>query len=160
MIWTNAMLSCSIWLAEATFAANARAQKHTSAGYSAAKQIPYDNQGPKPPSSPAISHTSRLPLHVASTDVVHRSRRTISLAEMQAKRAQGLCYFCDEKHTTGHKCNLPKQLLVLKLEGPDTLPTEEGDNISEAEKLLEERTVAEEGHPHISLCALAGIQRA
>ncbi|XP_075085866.1 uncharacterized protein LOC142168767 [Nicotiana tabacum] len=160
MIWTKAMLSCSIWLAEATFAANARAQKHTSAGYSAAKQIPYDNQGPKPPSSPAISHTSRLPLHVASTDVVHRSRRTISLAEMQAKRAQGLCYFCDEKYTTGHKCNLPKQLLVLKLEGPDTLPTEEGDNISEAEKLLEERTVAEEGHPHISLCALAGIQRA
>lgn len=36
---------------------------------------------------------------------------------MQAKRAQGLCYFCDEKYSSGHKCNLPKQMFVLELEG-------------------------------------------
>ena len=35
---------------------------------------------------------------------------------MQAKRAQGLCYFCYEKYNIGHKCNLPKQLFVLEMD--------------------------------------------
>lgn len=58
----------------------------------------------------------KLALPAPRALVVFRTRRTISPAEMQAKRAQGLCYFFDDKYTPGHKCNLPKQLFVLDLE--------------------------------------------
>lgn len=73
-------------LAEATLAANARVQKHTLTGYFATRRSPYDNQGPKITPYAAANHAPQLALPAANTVVIPRNRRTISPAEMQAKR--------------------------------------------------------------------------
>lgn len=41
-----------------------------------------------------------------------RNRRTISPAKMHERRAKGLCYFCNEKFTPGHKCTLASIVCV------------------------------------------------
>ncbi|XP_060202731.1 uncharacterized protein LOC132631149 [Lycium barbarum] len=51
------------------------------------------------------------------------NRRTLSVEEMNEKRAKGLCYFCNEKYTPGHKCKNLKQLYLLELE--ETIPVVE-----------------------------------
>nr|XP_033514864.1 uncharacterized protein LOC117279428 [Nicotiana tomentosiformis] len=56
----------------------------------------------------------KLILHNPSTSKVHRWR--LSPEEMNEKRAQGLCFFCDERYTIGHKCKNAKQLYLLELE--------------------------------------------
>ncbi|KAH7557220.1 hypothetical protein JRO89_XS11G0077000 [Xanthoceras sorbifolium] len=61
--------------------------------------------------------------------------------EMQKRRAQGLCFNCDEKFTTGHKCRGPQLLL---LEGSN----EDSDD-DEIEGSMEQQ-------PEISLHALSG----
>ncbi|PHU06740.1 hypothetical protein BC332_23229 [Capsicum chinense] len=37
----------------------------------------------------------------------------LSPAEMDEKRSQGICYWCDEKYMPTHKCNRRKQLFIL-----------------------------------------------
>lgn len=60
------------------------------------------------------NHKSDLPISNSSNNP--RSRRKISPTEMQAKKAQGLCYFCNERYTISHKCNLRKQLFILEID--------------------------------------------
>ncbi|OIT40314.1 putative mitochondrial protein [Nicotiana attenuata] len=79
---------------------------------------------------------------------------------MQAKRAKGLCYFCDEKYTPGHKCNLPKQLYVMNMEVSDTEGVEEVSPTTEGNGSVEEWTTMESETPMLSLCALSGLQGA
>ncbi|XP_075103527.1 uncharacterized protein LOC142178098 [Nicotiana tabacum] len=91
--------------------------------------------------SGCVLRSSTLP--AATNDVVPRNRRYISPAEMQAKRAQGLCYLCDEKYSVGHKCNLPKQMFVLKFESSKANSEEEGNIQHDAELTPEEWTTTE-----------------
>ncbi|XP_075098837.1 uncharacterized protein LOC142175749 [Nicotiana tabacum] len=62
------------------------------------------------------------------------SRRTLSIEEMNEKRAKGLCYFCNEKYVLGHKCKNAKQIYVLELEGME----ENHDTEVEGELILQE----------------------
>lgn len=43
-------------------------------------------------------------------------RRRLTPAEMDEKRAQGICFFCDDKFTPGHKCKAKRHLYSLELE--------------------------------------------
>lgn len=40
--------------------------------------------------------------NVANFD--NNTRRRLAPAEMEEKRSKGLCFFCDEKYSLGHKC--------------------------------------------------------
>ncbi|XP_059284972.1 uncharacterized protein LOC132038306 [Lycium ferocissimum] len=143
-------------LAEGTMNANARNQKLTGMSSNVVKR---DNSGPRNVTSNYQQNT-RLPLPVANTDSNLKPRRTISPAEMQAKRAQGLCFWCDDKYTPGHKCNLPKQLFVLEMEegepdkGIEVLEQIEEDGEKDKWSNTEVNT------PLISFCALTGLQGA
>ncbi|XP_070032843.1 uncharacterized protein [Nicotiana tomentosiformis] len=90
-------------LAEETLAANFRAHKH------------YPSDGsPLPVRKPTYEPPAHKPSHLIPTSMpklalpapittnIPRTRRTISPAEMQARRAKGFCYFCDEKCTPGN----------------------------------------------------------
>ncbi|GMI84821.1 hypothetical protein HRI_002151400 [Hibiscus trionum] len=48
--------------------------------------------------------------------------RRISAAEAQARRAKGLCYYCDAKYVPGHKCRDP-QLFCLDDDWVEECPT-------------------------------------
>lgn len=78
---------------------------------------------------------------------------------MQARRAQGLCYFCDDKYTSGHKCNLPKQLFILDLDFGEDL-NHEVDIVRIDKEGKEEWTATGEDTRMILLCALSGIKGA
>jgi len=67
--------------------------------------------------------------------------KRLSWDEMQKRRAQGLCFNCEEKFTPGHRCNGPQLLL---LEGCCEYP--EGDDIESSLDF----------QPEISLHALSG----
>ncbi|XP_019239740.1 PREDICTED: uncharacterized protein LOC109219722 [Nicotiana attenuata] len=148
-------------LAEATLAANARALRShtTSVSSTHLKKPPYEPLTLKHNPSPNSS-TRRLALPPPTTVNVARNRRTISPAEMQARRAQGLCYFCDDKYTVGHKCNLPKQLFVMDLEIVEGEGDETMKQQSEEIPPKGEWAAGEGNTPMISLCALSGLQGA
>ncbi|XP_019263582.1 PREDICTED: uncharacterized protein LOC109241311 [Nicotiana attenuata] len=148
-------------LAEATLAANARALRShtTSVSTTHLKKPSYEPLTIKhnPSSNPS---TPRLALPPSTTVNVARNRRTISPAEMQARRAQGLCYFCDDKYTVGHKCNLPKQLFVMELEIVEDGGDEARTQRAEESPSKEEWAAGAGDTPMIYLCALSGLQGA
>ncbi|KAH9699109.1 hypothetical protein KPL71_024219 [Citrus sinensis] len=58
--------------------------------------------------------------------------KRISAAEMQERRANKLCYYCDEKFEPGHKC---KQRQIYLLEGEDDAElSDEGNKIGDDEE--------------------------
>ncbi|KAA8546385.1 hypothetical protein F0562_002876 [Nyssa sinensis] len=84
--------------------------------------------------------TDSLPMKLKSASPMKR----LTWDEMQKKRAQGLCFNCDEKFVPGHKCKRPQLLL---LEG----------NYDESETDDEERAYANfRGELEISLHAFTG----
>ncbi|GMJ02876.1 hypothetical protein HRI_003956800 [Hibiscus trionum] len=95
-------------------------------------------QGPRslPGQPPPVLHTTS-PLHP----------RKISSAEMQLRRDKGLCFYCDEKFTPGHKCKTP-QLFLLDDGGKDTIPPAETDGDIDHEESTEQ--------PWVSFNTLAG----
>ncbi|XP_070041478.1 uncharacterized protein [Nicotiana tomentosiformis] len=52
-------------------------------------------------------------------------RRRLTPAEMEEKRAQEICFFCDEKFIPGHKWKAKRQIYSLENEETDTVITEE-----------------------------------
>ncbi|KAL6320971.1 hypothetical protein AAG906_010780 [Vitis piasezkii] len=74
--------------------------------------------------------------------------KRLTWEEMQKRRAQGLCFNCDDKFTAGHKCRGPQLLL---LEG-NSIPNKE-DDIDEE---IEETAINEQTEPEISFHALTG----
>ncbi|KAF3679842.1 hypothetical protein T459_19485 [Capsicum annuum] len=52
---------------------------------------------------------------VGTKPTITRSRR-LSLAKMDEKRSQGICYYCDKKYTPTHKYNRRKQLFILEVD--------------------------------------------
>ncbi|XP_075096365.1 uncharacterized protein LOC142174465 [Nicotiana tabacum] len=121
-------------LAEETLAANARAHKGSPLPV---KKPTYE---PPPHKSSHLIPASmpKLALLAPHTTNIPRTRRTISPAKIQARRAKGLCYFYDEKYTPGHKYNLPKQMFVMDLEFPEEELVEEYLSKSECDSPKEE----------------------
>ncbi|RVW93094.1 Retrovirus-related Pol polyprotein from transposon 17.6 [Vitis vinifera] len=74
--------------------------------------------------------------------------KRLTWEEMQKRRAQGLCFNCDDKFTVGHKCRGPQLLL---LEG-NSSPNKE-DDIDEE---IEEPAINEQTEPEIFFHALTG----
>lgn len=94
---------------EATLAANARALRYNPASILSThlKKPSYESHLTK--ATPIMTtYAPRLALPPPTNAIAPRNRRTISPAEMQARKARGLCYFYDEKYIVGYKCNLPK----------------------------------------------------
>ncbi|XP_019248584.1 PREDICTED: uncharacterized protein LOC109227846 [Nicotiana attenuata] len=148
-------------LAEATLAANDRALRSSTTSVSSNHLKKPSYEPPIIKHNPSsITSTPRLALPPSTTVSAPRNRRTISLAEMQARRAQGLCYFCDDKYTDGHKYNLPKQLFVMDLEVSKGECGEAVKQESDGGPSTEEWSTVEGDTPMISLCALSGLQGA
>eukprot|EP00253_Pinus_taeda_P036412 PITA_36412 len=79
----------------------------------------------------------------------------VSPTEMAERRKQGLCYYSDEKYSSGHKCKEPK---FFQIDATDHSPLEEALPLEEPEEEEEDNqqnNVPEE--PIILLHALAGI---
>eukprot|EP00253_Pinus_taeda_P036727 PITA_36727 len=79
----------------------------------------------------------------------------VSPQEMAERRKQGLCYYCDEKYSPGHKCKEPK---FFQIDATDYSSTEEDPPLEEQEAIEEDNQkeiVSDD--PIISLHALAGI---
>ncbi|KAI4387685.1 hypothetical protein MLD38_000098 [Melastoma candidum] len=92
------------------------------------------------------SSTNRSNLSIGSkVDSYKPPHRRIPYTHIDDRRAKGLCFWCDEKYTFGHKC-ANKKLFSLILE-----PTEE------AEEQGEEILNCDES-PVITLHALYGLQ--
>jgi hypothetical protein len=77
--------------------------------------------------------------------------KRLSWDEMQRRRAQGLCFNCNDKFTAGHKCQRPQLLLLESLTEPDRVMCEEDTDDRPVEDVDEENT-----EPEISLHALTG----
>ncbi|KAJ0614111.1 putative retrotransposon gag domain, aspartic peptidase domain superfamily [Helianthus annuus] len=96
---------------------------------------------PTPKTSPLNSQNpSALPAKPTTPATSKVGFRHLSSAEMAQKRAQGLCYRCDEKYTWDHKCKSAPQLLFFDDEPPDLIdppvsPSSEGTDSLLAEKL-------------------------
>lgn len=67
--------------------------------------------------------------------------KRLTWKEMQKRRAQGICFNCDDKFTLDHKCQGPRLFWL------------EGSNSSNDEAETNEETIIE---PEISLHALTG----
>eukprot|EP00253_Pinus_taeda_P004919 PITA_04919 len=79
----------------------------------------------------------------------------VSPAEMAERRKQGLCYYCDEKYSPGHKCKEPK---FFQIDATDYNSTEEDPPLEEHEPLEDDNQQENVSDgPVISLHALAGI---
>jgi len=79
----------------------------------------------------------------------------VSPQEMAERRKQGLCYYCDEKYSPGHKCKEPK---FFQIDATDYSSNEEDPPLEEQEAIEEDNQkeiVSDD--PVISLHALAGI---
>ncbi|KAL5856752.1 hypothetical protein ACOSQ3_004210 [Xanthoceras sorbifolium] len=72
--------------------------------------------------------------------------RRITAQEARDKRERGLCFYCDEKFTPGHRCIRP-QLFMME----DVQPGGDADDVD-----MEIEATSEEAIPEISFHALAG----
>ncbi|KAF7126963.1 hypothetical protein RHSIM_Rhsim11G0145700 [Rhododendron simsii] len=99
---------------------------------------------PNPPElkAPTNSFTS-----YASNSPTYMLFKTLTPKEMDARRAKGLCFNCDERFVKGHRCQ-KKQLYVI------TGDEEEEDDTGQDNPGVEEATLEDE--VHISVHALAG----
>ncbi|KAG5631278.1 hypothetical protein H5410_002995 [Solanum commersonii] len=50
--------------------------------------------------------------------------RRLNVAEMDEKRAKGLCFFCDDKYVVGHKCRSNKQFFLVEREDEELVKEE------------------------------------
>lgn len=78
--------------------------------------------------------------------------RRLTDAELQAKRAKGLCYRCDEKYSIGHRCKKPELQVLVKQE-------EELDDNEEVEEVkIEAHDVQTESQTvEVSLKSVVGL---
>eukprot|EP00253_Pinus_taeda_P017878 PITA_17878 len=79
----------------------------------------------------------------------------VSPVEMDERRKQRLCYYCDEKYSPGHKCKEPK---CFQIDATDYISLEKDPPLEEPEAVEEDNqkdNVPDE--PVILLHALAGI---
>ncbi|XP_019228846.1 PREDICTED: uncharacterized protein LOC109209936 [Nicotiana attenuata] len=71
---------------------------------------PNNNKLQYNPKSQIPNSTIKKPFEPNFTKNNRPYGRSLTVAEMDEKRSKGLCFFCDEKYTPGHKCKNNKQL--------------------------------------------------
>eukprot|EP00253_Pinus_taeda_P009406 PITA_09406 len=78
---------------------------------------------------------------------------------MAERRKQGLCYYCDEKYSSGHKCKEPKffQIDATNHSSSEEAPPFEGPEEEDEDNQPDNELPATPEEPVISLHALAGI---
>lgn len=78
---------------------------------------------------------------------------------MVERRKQGLCYYCDEKYSLGHKCKEPKffQIDATDHSSSEEAPPFEGPEEEDEDNQPDNELPATLEEPVISLHALAGI---
>nr|XP_027126014.1 uncharacterized protein LOC113742375 [Coffea arabica] len=81
--------------------------------------------------------------------VVKKPFKRLSRAEMDEKRARGLCFWCDERFTAGHRCGNQQ---FHRLEVWDDMSGEEENESGSEEDTLDEGQLA-----HISLNAMTNM---
>ncbi|XP_058742349.1 uncharacterized protein LOC131614818 [Vicia villosa] len=74
---------------------------------------PFPDPFPKPPTQPTPPIPSTPPKTNTTIQPNKFPIRRLSNAQLQERRAQGLCFNCDEKFIAGHKCSAGKFLLLL-----------------------------------------------
>lgn len=104
----------------------------------------------------ATNAKPRPPLRL-SDDVKRAARpptRTLTQAQIEERRAKGLCFRCDEKFTPGHRCARAGGTVMLI----DSLEDEEAEEDDEAvdDEPEDQETEEEEVPPQISLHAYSG----
>ncbi|VFQ85138.1 unnamed protein product [Cuscuta campestris] len=77
--------------------------------------------------------------------------RRLTSAEMDEKRAKGLCFFCDEKYVAGHKCANKKQIFLVDVTEEELVVEDEGTSCDSDSSLELEELMT------ISLQALMGV---
>jgi hypothetical protein len=65
------------------------------------------------PPSTSIRPTPSNPSTQANNQSPKFPIRRLTAAQMQERRAQGLCYNCDEKYIIGHRCATGRYLLLI-----------------------------------------------
>jgi len=112
------------------------------------RQRRFNRPVPSPPMRSTISPPS---FNQAAPTVPTTPIRRLTWEEMQRRRAQNLCFNCNDRFTTRHKCHEPR---ILMLEGYDGSNTLLCDNEGEDQPLQEiVETITE---PEITLHALTG----
>ncbi|XP_052111623.1 uncharacterized protein LOC127742995 [Arachis duranensis] len=106
--------------------------------------------------SPSQFGTTRNPpTHVTSpgkasntATAATANHRRLSAAEIKQRRDKGLCYYCDEKYSTGHKCKSSYLLLVgseeleeLTRDRPSDFPLSDHDPLHSSPELSDDEVV-------------------
>nr|TKS00092.1 hypothetical protein D5086_0000187020 [Populus alba] len=100
---------------------------------------------------PTQVNRTPLPLPTTTRAAPNAPFRRLPWEEMQKRRAQGLCFNCNERFTAGHKC---QGMQLLLLEGPtdfNEITYEEVTEEADAEEVTREND-----EPEITLHALTG----
>ncbi|GJY03062.1 hypothetical protein Tco_0361214 [Tanacetum coccineum] len=107
------------------------------------------------------STTTTLALPVPNTQIVNKysasealvQKKLLSQKEFAEKRAKNLCFYCDKKYVSGHKCE--GQMFALEIKG-----VEGEECLEEEEPGMIEHELSEPVYqhiPHISLNDLSGV---
>ncbi|XP_058783052.1 uncharacterized protein LOC131657702 [Vicia villosa] len=73
---------------------------------------------PKPQTSPTFLPSRTIPKLQTNPTPSKFPIKRLSQAQLQERRAQGLCFNCDDKFVTGHKCSTSRFLLLMAEEDP------------------------------------------
>ncbi|GKV33333.1 hypothetical protein SLEP1_g41856 [Rubroshorea leprosula] len=109
-------------------------------------KLPYNL--PKPPAfTPQNSH-------IISSVAKDKPRNTRSLSEakLEDRKQKGLCFWCDERHTAGHRCS-KKKLYDLEIYPVDEEGAVEVENLDE-QMSLNQITVSDKTKPVVSIHSL------
>jgi hypothetical protein len=84
-----------------------------------------------PPMKALVLAHPHLRAHPALTQTLKVQK--VSPAEMVERRKQGLCYYCDEKYSPGHKCREQKFLCIdaSTFSPSEDIPLDEAPNPNE-----------------------------
>ncbi|KAL0351495.1 UNVERIFIED_CONTAM: hypothetical protein Scaly_1538200 [Sesamum calycinum] len=85
-----------------------------------------------------LNSSSRNSLNINNHKPFPQSSRIMSPQELDEKRSKGLCYWCDEKYTSGHQCSKRKHIYILEaLEEDESLMHKEVEEEEEEHQLHE-----------------------
>ncbi|PNX92266.1 retrotransposon-related protein [Trifolium pratense] len=117
----------------------------------------YSPASSKSLTSPSSNSPTTLPTPSSTTPnpkpLFSKTNRTFSAAEMEERRAKGLCMFCDEVFTPGHQLKHKRShLMVMELDEEEPLDI---DTSLESSAQLE--AVSQFDSPQLSLQALTGV---
>ncbi|OIT03531.1 hypothetical protein A4A49_57573, partial [Nicotiana attenuata] len=112
---------------------------------------------PKTPNSTSLYHNPSSSTGTANTSIPapRPPLKRLTHAELQNRRDRGLCYYCEQKYTAGHKCKNPPRLLLLT-DGSDIDPTLPETFVSDDILAEELQCLEVQEHSAISYHALAG----